>query len=497
LIVVTCWQKEWQDQADPAPIAATIKRYDGEETIWWRTVEVGPVIGEDGDLGPMLRSALSGLTAPQADALLDRAAGNPRFLGEIMQYLVDHPRYFVDRDTNAALTSEGLVEALNKTLTLHDLIKDRLKNRTPTHVQRAVCLGSLQGINFLAGLTSEVARRLHDDLGDGVALAERPHGFVAFVNESVVEFVQRIYYEVASDHLPDIVEPNEARTALADAVRARLEDESRLASLPATERIYTWAFAASLFQTAADPNSLRVAYRGLSELVAAAGSAFDYSTALGWARRFALVTDTQLSLPAILYWQPIVTLARGERAADLAAAGNLANRMLAAARVEPQTNDNVRLVMAASTFLAGAARARGDLDEAEKLYRESLGIRRRLAEALKTPEAERDVSVSLDNVAGAARARGDLDEAEKLYRESLGIRRRLAEALKTPEAERDVSVSHAMLAMIAEARGQGKEACAEWQAAHASAIRLLRLTNTPEARQMAAETAKNVERVCT
>jgi hypothetical protein len=56
--------------------------------------------------------------------------------------------------------------------------------------------------------------------------------------------------------------------------------------------------------------------------------------------------------------------------------------------------------------------------------------------------ALRDLSVSLDNVGGVARAQGDWVEAETAYRESLAIRRELAERLGgTPEAQDDLGRS--------------------------------------------------------
>ena len=87
------------------------------------------------------------------------------------------------------------------------------------------------------------------------------------------------------------------------------------------------------------------------------------------------------------------------------------------------------------------AAAQGDWVQADKVYRESLAIRRQLVERLGgTPEALRDVSVSLDNVGQVARAQGDWAQADKAYRESLEIRRQLVERLGgTPESLADLA----------------------------------------------------------
>ena len=132
-----------------------------------------------------------------------------------------------------------------------------------------------------------------------------------------------------------------------------------------------------------------------------------------------------------------------------------------------------RLRYVAQTFLAEAMGRHpdgaGDLVQSEKLYRDALEITRALARELDTPEARRDVSVSLDNVANAARARGDLVGTERLFTESLELSRALARELDTPEARRDVSASLINLAGIAETREDLPAAVEKLKAARAEA----------------------------
>jgi hypothetical protein len=55
-------------------------------------------------------------------------------------------------------------------------------------------------------------------------------------------------------------------------------------------------------------------------------------------------------------------------------------------------------------------------------------MRRRLLETVgESPTALRDLSVSLNNVGRVAREQGRLEEAEKAFAESAGIRKRLQE----------------------------------------------------------------------
>jgi tetratricopeptide (TPR) repeat protein len=99
---------------------------------------------------------------------------------------------------------------------------------------------------------------------------------------------------------------------------------------------------------------------------------------------------------------------------------------------------------------------RRDLGEASRVYEEALGVCRQLLETSgETPEALRDLSVSLDNVGDVRRARGELAAAAQAYEESLELRRQLREALgETPEALRDLSVSLNRVGDVRRARGE-------------------------------------------
>jgi tetratricopeptide (TPR) repeat protein len=155
------------------------------------------------------------------------------------------------------------------------------------------------------------------------------------------------------------------------------------------------------------------------------------------------------------------------------------------------------LDLAALEFaMAETVEACGNLAEAKKLFGDCIDISRRLAATVKTPEAEHNFLHFLGKVADEARARGDFDEAEMLYREGLDISRRLAAALKTPEDEESVTFFHARLAMTAEACGTKDAACAHWRHAHASAKQLNDRNSTRHSAWMVEYTGKNVDRLC-
>ena len=100
--------------------------------------------------------------------------------------------------------------------------------------------------------------------------------------------------------------------------------------------------------------------------------------------------------------------------------------------------------------MGNVLRDQGDLAGALAAYRESLQVRRRLAEADPSNAGwQRDLSVSLTLMANLLEAQGDREEARLLAKESLGIDERLA-ALDHTNAtwQKDLAVSRAMVARL-------------------------------------------------
>jgi tetratricopeptide (TPR) repeat protein len=109
--------------------------------------------------------------------------------------------------------------------------------------------------------------------------------------------------------------------------------------------------------------------------------------------------------------------------------------------------------------------ARGQLEQAAAAYEESLALRRQLRQVVgDTPEALRDLSVSLDNVGKVRQARGQLEQAAAAYEESLALSRQLRQVVgDTPEALRDLSVSLNKVGQVRQARGQLEQAAAAYE----------------------------------
>ena len=137
----------------------------------------------------------------------------------------------------------------------------------------------------------------------------------------------------------------------------------------------------------------------------------------------------------------------------------------------------------------------GAVDVAEPAARELERLARGLEELLGTPEARRDLSVSLDNVGRVAEVRGEWGVAEAAYRESLGLARGLEELLGTPEARRDLSVSLDNVGRVAEVRGEWGVAEAAYRESLEVRRGLEELLGTPEARQDVSTSEENLKRL--
>ncbi|MBZ8143535.1 hypothetical protein CLD22_27305, partial [Rubrivivax gelatinosus] len=92
------------------------------------------------------------------------------------------------------------------------------------------------------------------------------------------------------------------------------------------------------------------------------------------------------------------------------------------------------------------AQAQGDWAQADALYRESLEVSRTLARELNTPEAWRDVGVSLWRLAATSRQQGEIQVSCALLQEAEPIFQTLADVLKTVLAVQELQAVHHQLA---------------------------------------------------
>lgn len=134
---------------------------------------------------------------------------------------------------------------------------------------------------------------------------------------------------------------------------------------------------------------------------------------------------------------------------DLEAAQRIAAQTLGLARSQSAASDappGVRNLAIALDKVGGIEEALGKLEAARAAYREGLELARRLLEVLGgwTPPALRDLSVSLDNVGGIEETLGNLEAARGAYRGSLeGFRRLRVAYPKHPQFDRDMAFAEA------------------------------------------------------
>jgi len=230
LLLITHWEQEWR-----APVAGSIAsalRAGALRADTLRAADVPPVhelrLTPVPDLGRWLRAELPGLHDAQAAALLARAGGNPRYLDEILRFAtgVRGRALFEGRDPTQALTNAGLQELLARSVALVDLIAERLA-ASPDAVQQAVVLAALQGPEVLDGLVPGAAEALGvagAAVEAALADAEDRHAYLARIGAASKAFAQRIYLEVAREHLTAWFDADQAAAALAAALRALVAD---------------------------------------------------------------------------------------------------------------------------------------------------------------------------------------------------------------------------------------------------------------------------------
>ena len=127
---------------------------------------------------------------------------------------------------------------------------------------------------------------------------------------------------------------------------------------------------------------------------------------------------------------------------------------------EPENTALARDLGVSYGRLGDLARAVGEVEQAERLYRQGLAIRMELARRDPTNiEYQRDLGVSYDRLGDLARAAGGVEQAERLYRQGLAIRMELARRDPTnTEYQHDLGVSYDRLGDLARAAGGVEQA---------------------------------------
>jgi hypothetical protein len=244
LLLITHWEQEWRAAA-PGSLAAALRSPAAAAGVAELRLASVP------DLGPWLRCELPGLTEAQADAVLARAGGNPRFLDEILRFAtgVRGRALFEGRDPARALTDAGLHELLARSVALVDLVAERLA-ASPDAVQQTVVLASLQGPEVLDDVVAGAGEALGvaaPAVAAALADAAARHAYLSRIGDASSAFAQRIYLEVAREHLHAWFDASDAGDAVADVLR-RLVTDGRADSLGEADRTRLASLVVTTFE---------------------------------------------------------------------------------------------------------------------------------------------------------------------------------------------------------------------------------------------------------
>ena len=289
LILVTSWRADLSPELRPNENSfALILKHIREETA---IVDMSPAglpggyLSDDNfaeinlepvaDLTAALADKLPGLTREHSATILDKIAGNPRFLEQVVASLHEHEDFFEDLNTDASLTSEGFEEAL-KQLQSQDIFKfvySRLHG-FPTPVKEAICLASLQGVHFVNDLVEVLAeKRFGHSVLEPLAHAEDPYRILIGTNQTaeqpIGQFADRLFYDVCMNlrrTLPSLADEKALQATFRSTIASVSQDPdySREGSIDARAMVY--GIAANLFELSSDPNERYVAQRALGEL---------------------------------------------------------------------------------------------------------------------------------------------------------------------------------------------------------------------------------------
>ena len=249
LLLATHWEKEWHEDLQGRRSASFASMAVAHVAEDWKPIK----LGRESELGALVRVAFPGLSPGQVELLLEKADGNPLVLDEIMRELLVSRGHFVRRNPSCELTQSGERAIRETSVSLHTRIANRLA-RAPDHVQVAVALSGVQGLRFLSRLTAKAAAVIGgEDYRTALDEAESPHAMVSRLEKGLAEFSQRVFYEVARERSPHIVDPSEAREAIRSVLRELAGPEAFFPSLSSDERKIAWELGARLMHDPDEP----------------------------------------------------------------------------------------------------------------------------------------------------------------------------------------------------------------------------------------------------
>lgn len=257
------------------------------------------------DLSVALNDKLPGLTSEQSRAILDQIGGNPRLLQQIIAFLFEHEVFFEGLDLSACLTSHGLDETLEATKS-QDIFKVVLRRlrAAPLEIQEAICLASLQGLQFANDLVDTLAQaRIGHSAREALAKGEYPYSMLTGTRrdsgQAIGRFAERLFYQVATERRRSIKSLGgeaELQTTLRSSIEALVHDTAYPASAAADVRALVYGIAANLFEHSDQPGQRNTAQMALGELAWFELSQYSFESAAATYERLLAIEPTSWSL---------------------------------------------------------------------------------------------------------------------------------------------------------------------------------------------------------
>lgn len=268
LLVTNSWEHSWR--ADPpGDLRRTLEMHFGPTLRWVQ-------LSRSADLGPIVDTALPGLTSAQRAAMLQKAEGNPEYLDAMIHLLRQSPRWFVDRRTDRALNSDG--ESRLADVSFADVSRQRLQAAAPL-VRRCLSVAAGVGQRFTTALVARAGALLElENFPDGLAAAEMNPGFIALTRETG-EFRQKAYLEAALEDSGNFFDNEQITLALAQAAR-----ELDLPHTPDADREELLTEQFNLLCNSPLSSDRKQAYDALGTLVKLRMDLLDFRGSIGLAR---------------------------------------------------------------------------------------------------------------------------------------------------------------------------------------------------------------------
>ena len=480
LIIATHWRKEFAEHTGAMSFAGIIAHAlttgaparvfgDGVPDAYLREqnyceIDLQPVR----NLSGALTGRFPGLTEAQTTAILERVDGYPAFLEQIISFLSERPKYFDGRNPNHALTADGLKEALNKTTNIFEVVLERL-NGTPRDVQEAICLVSMQGMQFSNSIADEISEAtISRSIRQPLAKADDPYSMVtgdgAPETRTMGEFVDRLHHSVAAEHrgsIDSLPEDSALREAFTNVLRTRLDDPALSETLDIDDCALTYRLAGEEFERSsnnADKLRALLAFAHLANLEASRNS---MERAVDAARRFRTLFVATSALKDLVPASAFESCLEPLRYAGSDEAKVLLYSLVASLRDRAESEKTPEVLRDLAGYLSDAAMVAndsGDYGAALDFQLESQNLRCDLASRLNSPSAISDYADSVSQAARLLAGRGRYAEATKWNDTALSLYRDLATSVNTSELLDGLGCTLDFARYLAEERGELDEA---------------------------------------